>query len=76
MSAVQAFTDTLLQKAQTADPPPPPEKVCGSQTCHLLNLCIMEGKAADYQFILFLRLHWDRTVVIQLKDLPVENNKG
>lgn len=36
----------------------------------------MEGKAADYQFILFLCLHWDRTVVIQLKDLPMVNNTG
>ena len=34
----------------------------------------MEGEAADHQFILLLCLHWDGTVIVQLKDLPVENN--
>lgn len=32
----------------------------------------MEGEAADHLFILLLCLHWDGTVVVQLKDLPVE----
>lgn len=34
----------------------------------------MEGEAADDQLVLLLSLHWNGTVVIQLKDLPVEKD--
>lgn len=34
----------------------------------------MEWEAADHQFVLFLCLHWDGTIVVQIKNLPVESN--
>lgn len=43
----------------------------GTWTHYLLYLSIVEGKAADNQFIFLLCLHWDGTVVVQFKDLSM-----
>lgn len=36
----------------------------------------MEREAADHLLVLLLRLHWDGTVVVQVKNLPVESNSA
>lgn len=36
----------------------------------------MEREAADHLLVLVLRLHWDGTVVVQVKNLPAESNSA
>lgn len=48
------------------------KKYGGLYISYLFYFSIMERKATNHQFVFLLSLHWNGTVVVQFKNLPVE----